>query len=427
MKISVTGLNHRTAPVDVRERVAFSDTALPESISALRQHPGVEEALILSTCNRVEVLLSAEDAVDTFHHVENFLSRSHQLESASIGPHLYHLEGPEAIRHLFRVASSLDSMVVGEPQILGQLKSAYSVARHEGGVHGLLDGLISRALSVAKRVRTETEIGQSAASISLAAVELAKDIFGSLKSSRVLVIGAGDMAEQALRHLRRQGIADLMVTNRTLERAQILAEQFQGRAIPYEEMLDVLPQAEIVIASSGATHFILTKADLQRVMSARRGKPMFLIDIAVPRNIDPEAQRLDSVFLYDVDDLQRVVDANLKIRQSEADQAEIIIREEVERVDGWIKTRAVGPLIKSLNQQWEAVRQSEWQKVRPRLQNLSPDQLEAIELLTRGIVNKLAHGPMVALRRAAAGESDPATIELMRHLLRLDAVERDQE
>jgi glutamyl-tRNA reductase len=420
VRFSVTGLNHKTAPVAVRERVAFPDAQLPESLEALRAQPGVQEALILSTCNRVEVALAAEDQTNLRDHVERFLASSHQIDPGEIGPHLYHFEAGEAVRHLFRVASSLDSMVVGEPQILGQLKAAYQIARTQGSVHSLLDSIVARAFNVAKRVRTETEIGQNAASISLAAVELARDIFGSLKHRRVMIIGAGEMAEQALRHLRRQGIAELLVANRTLSRAQELAAAFGGRAVEYLDFLHTLPEVDIVIASSAAPHFLITPAEMRRVIELRRNRPVFLIDIAVPRNIDPAVQQLDHVFLYDVDDLQQVVSNNLKVRQSEADQAERIITEEVERVGQWLKTREAGPLIKALQDQLEATRQAEFERLRSRLNGLTPQQAEAVEALTRGLVAKLAHGPLVELRRAAAQPDEPAALELIKRMFRLE-------
>lgn len=420
MKFSVTGLNHKTAPVDVREKIAFADAELPLCLEQLRGRPGVQEALILSTCNRVEVMLSGEEHADVRRHVEELLAQTRKVDPEHFSTHLYHLEGTEGVRHLFRVASSLDSLVVGEPQILGQLKSAYSLARDRGTVSGLLDGLVTRAFHVAKRVRSETEIGQSAVSISYAAVELAREIFGSLKNRKVLIVGAGEMAELALRHLNRQGIASIMVANRTLERAQELAREFYGTAVEYNRFLDVLPEVDIVIASSGAPHFIIQKQDMKRVIDARKNKPVFLIDIAVPRNIDPHVQELDNVFLYDVDDLQKVVETNLKVRQSEADHAEMIITEEVERVGEWLRTREVGPVIKLLHDQFESIRTAEMERARAKLAGLTPQQMEAVEALTRGLTNKLAHGPMVELRRMASSPAADSSIDLVRKMFRLD-------
>lgn len=419
MKFSILGLNHKTAPLAVREKVAFPDTALPDSLLQLRGHQGLQEALILSTCNRVEIMLTAEDHADPRVEIERFLSLSHAIEQHEVAPHLYHLEGTEAIRHLFRVASSLDSMVVGEPQILGQLKSAYTAARTHGLVTSLLDGLVTRAFSVAKRVRSETDIGQSAVSVSFAAVELARDIFGSLKNCKVLVIGAGEMAELALRHFRRQGIAELLVTNRTFAKADELAHEFNGRAVEYASFLDVLPQVDIVVASSGAPHFILDKPQMKRIIELRKNRPMFLIDIAVPRNIDPSVQQLDHCFLYDVDDLQRVVDQNLKVRQSEAEHAESIITEEVERVGQWLKTREIAPLIRGLQEHFETVRAAEIERMRGRLSSFTPEQQELVDSITRSLVNKLAHGPMVELRRLAAAPDAEEPLDLIKRMFKL--------
>src|SRR6185369_9869643 len=255
-KFVLTGLNHRTAPVDVREKIAFDDQALPEALDNLKSRPGVLEGMILSTCNRVEVSVTAEDDADMAGAVEGFLADSRHVERAWVTPYLYRYDGSEAIRHLFRVAASLDSMVVGEPQILGQLKSAYAVAKEHGSLSGFLDQVMTRAFNVAKRVRSETDIGESAVSVSYAAVELAREIFGSLQGQKVLVIGAGKMAESAARHLRRAGVSEILVTNRTRERAVAVAEEVGGRVIEYEYFEDAVPEVDIVLASSGAPHFI---------------------------------------------------------------------------------------------------------------------------------------------------------------------------
>ncbi len=264
MKLLITGLSHHTAPVEVREKLAFEEQALPEALDRLCQRPGMVEGMILSTCNRVEVAVTAEESSDAANSVDEFLAEARSVEPSWVSPYLYHYNGPDAIRHLFRVASSLDSMIVGEPQILGQLKSAYMLAKEHGAVSGFLDLVMTRAFNVAKRVRTETEIGSSAVSVSYAAVELARDIFGSLSGKRVLLVGAGKMAESAARHLRRAGVSDILVTNRTRSRADALAEEFHGRVVEYDEMAITLPDVDIVIASSGAPHFILTKALMQR-------------------------------------------------------------------------------------------------------------------------------------------------------------------
>ena len=416
MKLLITGLSHHTAPVEVRERLAFEENTLLEALDRLRRRPGMIEGMILSTCNRVEVAVTAEEQSDAERSIERFLAESRSVEPDWMSPYLYRYHGPDAIRHLFRVASSLDSMVVGEPQILGQLKSAYALAKECGAISGYLDLVMTRAFNVAKRVRTETEIGTSAVSVSYAAVELARDIFGSLAGKRVLLAGAGKMAESAARHLRRAGVSEILVTNRTRSRADLLAEEFQGQVIPYEDFIGMLPEIDILLTSSGAPHYILTREQMRGVISRRRNRPMFLIDIAVPRNIEPSVNQLDNVFLYDIDDLDRVVKSNLQARQNVAQQAEEIITEEVERMVLRLKTREVTPTIVSLQEQLEQLRAAEIERARGKLGALTPQQEEAIEALTRGIINKIAHGPITEMRRKA---SDPDGIHLMNTIRKL--------
>lgn len=419
MKLFVTGLNHRTAPVEVRERLAFEPTSLTQALGNLTDRPGLLEGMILSTCNRVEVTVAAEEKADAEATVERFLAESRSVERSWVTPYLYRHDGQDAIRHLFRVASSLDSMIVGEPQILGQLKTAYALAKQCGAISGYLDLVMTRAFNVAKRVRSETEIGHSAVSVSYAAVELAREIFGSLEGKRVLLVGAGKMAESAARHLRRAGVSDIIVTNRTRSRADSLAEEFQGRAIDYDQFFDILPDVDILLASSAAPHFILTREQTRGVIGRRRNRPMFLIDIAVPRNIEASVNELDNVFLYDIDDLGKVVDANMQGRIDVAAEAENIIREEVDRMMVRLKTRDVAPTIISLQEKLEQVRSTEIERARSRLGSLTPQQEEAIEAMTRGIINKIAHGPITELRRQA---DDPAGVHLvgvLRKLFRL--------
>jgi glutamyl-tRNA reductase len=325
MKLLITGVSHKTAPVEVRECLAFREETLPAALADLKSREGVTECVILSTCNRVEIMLTTDDSSDPQSIVETFLADHKSVSAESIGPHLYRHEGEAAIHHLFRVAASLDSMVVGEPQILGQLKNAYAVAKDCGALCGWLDGLLSRAFGVAKRVRSETGIGQMAVSVSFAAVELARKIFGSLSNRTIMIVGAGKMSELAAKHLRRSGASHVFVTNRTHERAVEMAQLFQGTPVEYTRFVSMLPEVDIVIASSGAPHYILRKEDMQRVIAARRNKPMFVIDIAVPRNIDPAVNQVDNVFLYDIDDLQEVVNANLRERMKEADHAEAMV------------------------------------------------------------------------------------------------------
>ena len=421
MKLLITGLSHHTAPVEVREKLAFEEKTLPEALDRLCQRPGMVEGMILSTCNRVEVAVTAEEHSDPTESVDRFLAEARSVEPAWVSPYLYHYNGPDAIRHVFRVASSLDSMIVGEPQILGQLKNAYALAKERGSVNGYLDLVMTRAFNVAKRVRTETEIGSSAVSVSYAAVELARDIFGELSGKRVLLVGAGKMAESAARHLRRAGVSDILVTNRTRSRAEALAEEFHGRVIEYEDMTHALPDVDIVIASSGAPHYILTKDIMRSVINRRRNRPMFLIDIAVPRNIDPGVNDLENLFLYDIDDLQGVVNANLKERNKEAERAEAIVASEVEKMIARLHVQEVAPTIVSLQEQLEEIRAAEVAKTLRRLPNLSPQDRDAIEAMTRAIMNKVAHGPISALRHHAGHPEGAQVISAIRRVFHIDS------
>ncbi len=420
MKLHVTGLNHRTAPVEVRERIAFSDAALPEALRELRGREGFHEGLILSTCNRVEIAVTTDDQVDVQRSLEEFLGQARNLERRNLSGHLYGYDGREAIRHLFRVASSLDSMVLGEPQILGQLKQAYAVAKHEGAVGGYLDTVLTRAFSVAKRVRTETMIGQNAVSVSFAAVELAREIFGNLKDCRVLLLGAGKMSELAARHLHRNGVGKILVTNRTRSRAEEMASIFDGTIIDYDAYPQSLPQVDILIASSGAPNYILSRDQVQKAMGQRRGRPMFLIDIAVPRNIEPSTNQLENVFLYDIDDLGRVVDQNRKEREVEAATGEAIIAEEVEKLVARLKSRAATPVIVELQAHLDHLRRGELQRLRSKFGELTPQQEEALEALTKGLMNKVAHGAIAEIRKSAAQDDGWQTVSLVRRLFRLE-------
>ncbi|HTQ54050.1 MAG TPA: glutamyl-tRNA reductase [Bryobacteraceae bacterium] len=419
MKLLVTGVSHKTAPVEIRESLAFPEAALPAALRALKCHEGVSEACILSTCNRVEVTVTTEDSVDPQPLVDEFLRESRLVRAESIRPYLYRHEGQDAIHHLFRVAASLDSMVIGEPQILGQLKNAYGVAKAEGTCCGWLEGLLTRAFSVAKRVRSETGIGQMAVSVSYAAVELARKIFGSLNNRTIMIAGAGKMSELAARHLRRSGATHVFVTNRTHERAVEMARLFQGTPVEYTRFQSMLPEIDILITSSGAPHYILHKDEVQRVISARRNKPMFLIDIAVPRNIEPAVNDLDNVFLYDIDDLQEVVNANLRERMKEAEHAEEIVKQEVERMMARLKVQEVTPTIVSLQEELERIRQAEIEKVRRKYGPATPEQEEAWEALTRGIMNKIAHGPISELRLQAGRPDGAYVIDAIRKVFHL--------
>jgi glutamyl-tRNA reductase len=416
MKILLTGLNHKTAPVELRERLAIAPERLAGETRALLGHPGVREGLILSTCHRVELLVCYEGDDP---ELALYLNRQYAVDAASLQPHLYQHYETEAVRHLFRVASSLDSMVVGEPQILGQVKESYSAARSVGAVGDNLERLLQGAFSAAKKVRTETQIGASSVSIASVAVDLARKIFGSLEGKRVLLVGAGKMSELAARHLMQQGAGSLLISNRTHERAVRLAQKFQGHVIRFEELYARADEADIVITSTGSPEFMFRAPHAQQFLQRRRNRPMIFIDIAVPRDVDPEINRLEGIFLYDIDDLQSVAGGNLADRSREAERAEAILEEELARYQRRLQALDVVPTLVNLQTYAEEVRKAELRRAQSRLQSLSPDQLAAVEAVTRGLVNKFLHHPLQALK-AAARAGDAAAIEAIRAAFRLD-------
>jgi glutamyl-tRNA reductase len=403
------GINHKTAPIELRERVAISRDELPDATRALAAMPGVTECMIVSTCNRVE-MLAAVESPDT--DLTKFLHHHFGLDQALLAPHIYQHRDQQAVRHLFRVASSLDSMVVGEPQILGQVKEAFATARAAGTVSGQLEHLLQSAFAAAKRVRTETQIGSNSVSIASVAVELARKIFGSLQGRTVFLVGAGKMSELAARHLVQQGAGAILVTNRTLERARQLAEPFDGRVIPFEKLYETATEADIVISSTGAPHPIFRKEHGQQFMHRRRNRPMFFIDIAVPRDVDPAMNKVDGIFVYDIDDLQQVAASHIAERQTQAGDAEALINAEVERFHQRRRTVNVAPAIVSLQSQAEEIRQNELKRMHAKLGILNEEQLAAVEALTRGLVNKFLHPPMQALKQAAR-ENDSIRVDAL--------------
>jgi len=405
------GINHNTAPIEVRERLAIASSRLADATRALAHQPGIREALILSTCNRVE-LLTVQDSAQTSTAEKpatlRFLYEYLNIPVTDLQPHIYEFREREAIRHLFRVASSLDSMVVGEPQILGQVKDAYSAAREVGAVSTTLEGLLQRAFTVAKRVRTETQIGSSSVSIASVAVDLARKIFDSLEGKTVLLVGAGKMSELAARHLIQQGAASILVANRTQSRAEQIAQEFNGQVIPFDRLYEQADRADIVITSTGAPQKIFSRSHGQQFLHRRRNRPMFFIDIAVPRDVDPSMNEVEGCFVYDIDDLQQVAQANLADRGKEAEAAEAIVTREVDKFQLRLQSRGAVPAILSLQQNAEAIRESELAKAAKRLGSLTPDQQAAVEALTRSLTAKLLHPQLVALRRS---ESNPENQE----------------
>ena len=410
MNIVLLGLNHKTAPVELRERLAIGPEQLEQATRSLLQAPGVVEGMILSTCNRVELLTSLQPDAP---HLLQFIESYFDIEREVVAPHIYEYRQENAVRHLFRVACSLDSMVIGEPQILGQVKSSYLAARSAGAIRGHLDKVLQRAFVVAKRVRSETQIGSSSVSIASVAVELARKIFGSLEGRKILLVGAGKMSEQAARHLMSQGASSVLVANRTYERAEQLAQRFGGRAIAFDDLYASADQADIIITSTGSARPVFRREHAQHFLQQRRGRPMFFIDIAVPRDVDPEVNKLDGIFLYDIDDLQSVAGSHMKERSREAELAEAMILAEVDKYQRRLHALNVAPEIVQLQQSAEQIRLGELRRVGNRLQGLSAEQQTAVEALTRSLVNKFLHRPVQAIK-AAASEGNTAAVEAIR-------------
>ncbi|MGQ4807911.1 Glutamyl-tRNA reductase [Candidatus Entotheonellaceae bacterium PAL068K] len=420
MSIAVVGLNHKTAPVAVRERLAFAEPALADPLEQFFA-PAVDEVVMLSTCNRVEIYMHTRQSEAGVRQSIAFLETYHGVPASQFAPYLYQFYDAEAVQHLFRVAASLDSLVVGEPQILGQVKTAYAAAQTAGRTGTILNQLFARALNVAKAVRSETGIGDHAISVSYAAVQLAKKIFEHFHDRAALVLGAGETSELAARHLIRQGVATMFVANRTAARAEKLAQALHAKAIPWQAFPDYLVHADIVMSSTSAPHPIIHQAMVREVMRGRRGRPMFFIDTAVPRDIDPSVNSLDDVFLYDIDDLEHVIEANRRERQHEARTAEELVEREVRHFQQWLGALDAVPTIVALRQRAETVRLDELDKALAKLGTLSERERRIVEALTVGIVNKLLHLPTVNLKRVSHDGQVRDYVQMIRHLFELDA------
>ena len=421
MEILCIGLNHETAPVEVRERLALTGSSLQETLRWLREQPGVQEALVLSTCNRVEFYLVTDHGSGALDpQMRSHFARRFGLEQDDWEKFHYQHGYHQAIAHLFRVTSGMDSMVIGEPQITGQVKEAYRQAVHQEAVGTILNRLLHRSFHVSKRVRTETELAARAVSVSYVAVELARKIFGDLSDREALLAGAGEMAELAARHLANHGISRILVASRTLENAMRLAASFQGEAVPLESLLDCLNRVDILICSTAAPDYILRADHMREAMRTRKHKPIFLIDIAVPRNIDPEVNAVENVYLYDIDDLQNVLQANLEERKKELKRAEAIVQEEVRVFLAWVANLDLVPTITSLRERAEAIRSSELEKVFSMLQTpVSDRDRKAIEAMSQAIVNKILHDPVSALKKAEEKGESPGLVDALQRLFSL--------
>ena len=422
MNIVLVGLSHKTAPLEMRERLAFGESLLSDALSRLVDQEIVDEGLIVSTCNRVELIASTPVGADRgLDCLTDFLTEFHQLPPNTLNGHLYKHADTNAIKHLFRVASSLDSLVVGESQILGQVKEAYQQAIDAGTIGRTLSQLMHRALSVAKRIRTETGVAQNPVSVSSVAVELARKIFGDLSDKTVLLVGAGEMGELAARSLIEAGTSRLIVTNRTAERAEEIAGKYSGGAVNFEAFYDVLPSADIVLCSTGAPDYVIRTAETKRALRSRKKGPVLFIDISVPRNIDPGLAALENAFLFDVDDLDSIVKTNIREREHEARQAESIIDAEVEQFVEQMRSFDIGPAVIEVKELLAQIVISEFKRNRKRLGELSQEQETAIEeVLIPALVNKLSHPMIVHIRNAARDGKPSQMVDELRKMIRID-------
>ena len=420
MNLLLIGTSHRTAPLEARERFAISEKRLPDALRMMREAPGVEEALVLSTCNRVEFVLSLRDGaegLDVFRRfVRNFYSLNYDEYAHGFYAHLNY----EAVRRLFRVASGLDSMVVGEPQVFGQVKKAYSLAKEAGAAGSVLDAVFHRVFNVAKRVRTETRVAEASVSVSSAAVELAEQAFGDLHGKTVMIIGAGQMGELAARHLVSKGAATVLVSNRTYAHAVVLAEELHGLAFRFHEIWEAMKRADIVISSTGCPHYIITRADMDGVMAERANRPLFLVDIAVPRDIDPAVREIPGCTLANIDGLKEVTRHNLRQREEATVAADRIVEEEMAAFRGRQEAQRVAPTIVSLRQRVEAIRRGELARTRALFGELTPEQEEILDLVTQSLVNKILHTPFTELKHAASRPDRSQFLSVVRSIFHLE-------
>lgn len=419
-EIILVGLNHETAPVELRECLAFSVDETADALHLFHHHPDISESVLISTCNRVEILMVSSNGSRAVEAAKLHLSEIKNVQVSIFDDSLYVFTGEQAIRHIFRVASSLDSMVVGEPQILGQIKDAYRVATLNHTSGAILNRLLHRSFFVAKRIRTETGIGDHAVSISYAAIELGRKIFGTLSDKAVLLIGAGEMAELAVEHLIHHRVKHIIVANRTFEHGVELAERFQGKAVRFEEISDCLGHVDIIISSTGARDFVVRRSQVKGCMRVRKNRPLFFIDIAVPRNIEPGVNRLSNCYVYDIDDLKSVVSDNMEDRKREAIKAERIVDEAVIAFNRWYENLAVVPTIVAIRQKYEQIARKEAEKTLKSLSHFSDQDREAIMKMAGALVNKFLHEPTAFMKKAASDKNRHHHIDLARRLFNMD-------
>lgn len=414
MPLILVGLNHRTAPVDVRERLSIPEPKLNDTTMALRGIEGVDGAAVLSTCNRVEAIVSTRDE-DVIANIVEWLADRASTVRIELEKHLYILRHGDVVKHLFRVASGLDSMILGEPQIGGQVRKAFTAAHELGTLDSLLMQLYDNTMRVSKKIRTDTGIGEHAVSVPFAAVELAKKIFGDLRGLQVLLLGAGDMGELTAEHLHGQEVKQVFVANRSYDRAMELATRFEGAAVQFDRVEDHLAKCDIVIASTAAPHFVIEPAQVTRALDVRRNRNLFLIDLSVPRNINPKVSEIDGAYLYNVDDLQQVADSNLELRQQKAREAEQIVVREVEIFRKRLVAQDAVPTILELQQRLETIRTAELEKCLRKVGPMTPDQRATIEQFSSQLVNKILHYPILQLKEAS---DEPQERESLRRTIR---------
>lgn len=428
MDILLMGLNYKTAPVEIREKFTFTDDSTARALHLLSQTKSIVESVILGTCNRTEIYVVCDQLHTGRFYTRNFIADWFGVDKDTFQQHLYIKEGTEAIEHLFRVACGLDSMVMGETQILGQVRDAFLLAQEQKVTGTVFNTLFRQAITLAKRAHTETGIGQNAVSVSYAAIELGKKIFGSFAGKQVLIIGAGKMSELTAKHLHANGATDVVVANRTRERAIALAEKFQGKACTMEELPDALRAADIVISSTGASGYVVTKEQLKPLLKQRKNRPLFMIDIAVPRDLDPALHELDNVYLYDIDDLEGIVASNLEERSREALRIEGMIGEEIAAFTAWYQTLGVVPLIAALREKALGIHSDAMRKIENKLPNLTERELHIIRKHTKGIINQLLHDPVVRLKELAAEKSGDEVLELFSTIFALeDILEKERQ
>jgi glutamyl-tRNA reductase len=423
MHLFLLGVSHRTTPVELREQLDFATRGLAPALAALAARPAASEAVVVSTCNRAEIYVACDEVAAARADVLAFLAEYHGVTADALTPHLYESVDAAAAQHLFRVAGGLDSLVVGEPQILGQVKAAYSAATEGGTAGPVLNKVFPWSFTVGKRVRTETALSEGAVSVSFAATSLAKKIFGDLAGRTGLVIGAGEMGKLTAQHLKAQGVGRMLITSRTLAHATALAESIGGVPVPWGDLLGSVAHADIVITATGATLPILTRPQLEPVLRGRRNRPLFLIDIAIPRDVDPAIGDLDSVFLYNIDDLQTVVQENLSRRAAEVARAEAIVEDEVRKFEAWLTSRVAIPTVVALRQRFETIRRSELDRLQPKLAGLPPEAKPRVEEITRLLVEKLLITPTEQLKSTPDPERVRTYADALTRLFALDAEE----